>query len=49
METYREFLAFKRSDNVIRTGKNEYKTQCSQYGKGFTRKELYIYFKKEYK
>jgi len=47
MKNYKQFLKWLSSDNVIKTTEG-YKTQCSQYAKGFTRKELYVYFKKEY-
>jgi hypothetical protein len=40
------FLLF--SDNVVRTGQDEYRTQCSLYKKGFTLSELYKYFVKNY-
>lgn len=36
------------SDNVIKIKKNNYKTQCTQYSKIFTKKELKEYYKKEY-
>lgn len=47
MRPYQQFLEWLHSDNVVKTLEG-YKTQCSQYGKAFSRKELYIYFKKEY-
>jgi hypothetical protein len=48
LTTYQMFIAWKASDNVIRTEKKVYLTQCSQYGIPMNRKELYKYFKKEF-
>jgi hypothetical protein len=45
---YKNFLWWLKSDNVIKTGKNEYRAQCNQYIIGMTRKEAYIYFKRNY-
>jgi len=45
---YHNFLWWLKSDNVIKTGKNEYRAQCNQYSIGMTRKEAYIYFKRNY-
>lgn len=47
-ENYKNFLWWLKSDNVIKVGANEYRTQCSQYSIGMNRKEAYIYFKREY-
>jgi hypothetical protein len=44
---YQRFIEFLHSDNIIKQN-GGYLTQCSQYGKLFTRKELYAYFKKNY-
>ena len=44
---YQRFIKWLGSDNIIKQN-NGYLTQCSQYGKLFTRKELYVYFKKNY-
>ena len=48
MDDFREFLKWLKSDNVIRTGLNEYRSQCSLYSIPMTRKQAYKYFKKEY-
>lgn len=48
LANYRWFLNWLKSDNVIKISVNEYKTQCSQYSISMTRKQAYIYFKKEY-
>jgi len=48
LDTYKAFIGWKNSDNVIRTDKNEWRTQCSQYTLPMTKKELYKYFKKEF-
>lgn len=48
LETYKAFIEWKASDNVIRSEKNVWLTQCSQYGIRMNRKELYKYFKKEF-
>lgn len=45
---YKAFLSWIKSDNVIKTGKNEYREQVSQYSILFTRIELYAYFVREY-
>lgn len=42
------FREFVNSDNVVKTGANEYKTQCTLYRKKFTLLQLRRYFKKEY-
>ena len=42
------FEEWKDSDNVIQTGTNEYRTQCTLYRKGFSLEELKEYFRKEY-
>ena len=47
LDTYRAFIDWKASDNVIKT-KEGYRTQCSQYSIAMNRKELYKYFKKEF-
>ena len=48
MSTFNQFLDWINSDNVIKTGENEYKTQDSQYRIKLTRKQAYAYFKKEF-
>jgi len=48
MSTYHSFLEWLGSDNVIRMGRNDYRSQCSQYSIRMTKKEAYIYFKKEF-
>ena len=48
MDDFREFLKWLKSDNVIKTGLNEYRSQCSLYSIPMTRKQAYKYFKKEY-
>jgi hypothetical protein len=48
MTNFREFLKWLKSDNVIRTGLNEYRSQCSLYSIAMTKKQAYAYFKKEY-
>jgi hypothetical protein len=48
MDNFRDFLEWLKSDNVIRTGSNEYRSQCSLYSIPMTRKQAYAYFKKEY-
>lgn len=47
LSNYRNFIEWYKSDNVIKTAEG-FRTQCSQYAKAFNKKELYIYFKKEY-
>lgn len=47
LDTYHDFLDWIKSDNVIKT-KDGYRTQCNQYAIAMTKKELYVYFKKEY-
>lgn len=45
-----EILTYiEQSDNVIKTGANEYKTQCTQYARKFTLSELITYLLNEYK
>jgi len=46
--TIDDFKLWIKSDDVVKTGKDEYKTQCTLYSKKFTRAELKNYFKKEY-
>jgi hypothetical protein len=48
LTNYHNFLWWLKSDNVIKTGPNEYRAQCNQYSIGMTRKEAYIYFKRNY-
>ena len=48
MSTYHSFLEWLSSDNVIRMGRNDYRSQCSLYCIPMTKKEAYIYFKKEF-
>jgi len=48
LTNYRSFLNWLKSDNVIKISVNEYLSQCSQYSISMTRKQAYIYFKKEY-
>lgn len=43
-----EIRKFVKSDNVVRFGKNDYRTQCSLYSIPMTLKELCRYIKKEY-
>ena len=43
-----EIRQFVKSDNVIKTGKNEYRTQCSQYRIAMTLQGLCKYVKREY-
>jgi hypothetical protein len=43
-----EIRKFVKSDNVIKTGKNEYRTQCSLYRIPMTIKALCKYVKREY-
>ena len=47
MKPYKQFLKWIDSDNVIKMTEG-YRTQCTLYCKAFTRKELYVYFKKQY-
>lgn len=42
------FEEWKNSDNVVKTGPDEYRTQCSQYRPSFSLEELKEYFRKEY-
>jgi intracellular sulfur oxidation DsrE/DsrF family protein len=42
------FLDWLESDNVVKSGENEYKTQCTQYKKVFDYDELLEYFINEY-
>ena len=42
------FNEWKNSDNVFKSGKNEYRCQCSLYKIKMTLVELKRYFKKEY-
>jgi hypothetical protein len=42
------FEAWLNSDNVVKTGPDEYRTQCSQYTLPMTLKKLKQYFQKEY-
>lgn len=44
----KEFQDWLNSDNVIKTGENEYKTQCSQYTIPMTLLELKKYYLKEF-
>lgn len=48
LTNYRHFLSWIKSDNCIKISHNEWLTQCSQYSIAMTRKQAYIYFKKEY-
>jgi len=48
MSTYRSFLKWLGSDNVIKMGTNDYRSQCSLYSIPMTKKEAYRYFKKEF-
>lgn len=48
LSIYKMFIEWKASDNVIRSEKNVWLTQCSQYGIPMNRKQLYKYFKKEF-
>jgi hypothetical protein len=48
LTNYHNFLWWIKSDNVIKVGANEYRTQCSQYSISMNRKEAYIYFKRNY-
>lgn len=43
------FATWLKSDNVIKTGADSYKTQCTQYVPTFNIEQLKNYFKKEYK
>lgn len=45
---FEEFNQWVKSDNVVKEGENEYRTQCTLYKKGFTYDELFAYFKREY-
>jgi hypothetical protein len=44
---YKRFLKWLKSDNVIKTDKNQFRTQCSQYTILFTRKSLWEYYVRE--
>jgi hypothetical protein len=44
-----EFNTWLKSDNVIKTGPDSYKTQCTQYVPTFNVEQLKKYFKKEFK
>lgn len=43
------FVNWLKSDNVIKTGADSYKTQCTLYVPTFNIEQLKTYFKKEYK
>jgi hypothetical protein len=47
MSNYQTFLAWLKSDNVIFDGKY-YSSQDAQYQNKLNKKEMYIYFKKEF-
>ena len=44
----KDLRQFVKSDNVIKTGKNEYRTQCSQYSIPMTLQGLCKYAKLQY-
>ncbi|HEY6143693.1 MAG TPA: hypothetical protein VIV55_09815 [Flavobacterium sp.] len=45
---FERFDEWLNSDNVFKSGEDEYKTQCTQYKKSFSYDELLEYFLKEY-
>lgn len=44
---YKRFLKWLKSDNVIKTDKNQFIEQTTQWRKTFTRKELWEFYLRE--